>query len=202
MAENNLSEVINLQNTIISEKDSIIKRIQDNMSYCSLETPEDEPKSDNQILLLVIIIPFIILLIIAIIIILRLRKKQQKSKEQIKILEYELSTINNELATEKELNKKIKHPGKELYDKIMEGKNCSQWNKSEMVSFLEFYNVLYPEIVEKIDSEYENLSARDKIILILLEIGKPKEEILNTLGLSDSCYQTTMSRIKTKNANT
>ncbi len=202
MAENNLSEVINLQNTIISEKDSIIKRIQDNMSYCSLETPEDEPKSDNQILLLVIIIPFVILLIIAIIIILRLRKKQQKSKEQIKILEYELSTINNELATEKELNKKIKHPGKELYDKIMEGKDCSQWNKPEMVCFLELYNVLYPEIVEKIDSEYENLSARDKIILILLEIGKPKEEILKTLGLSDSCYQTTMSRIKTKNANT
>ncbi|MBR4625699.1 MAG: hypothetical protein IKO56_09225 [Alphaproteobacteria bacterium] len=198
MAENNLNEVINLQKQIIAEKDSLIKRYQQKKPVVYENAI---PKSNIKISLS-IIITLSILLIITICITIKLNKKQKETKQQIEDLERHLIATRHELATEKELNKKIKHPGKELYDKIMEGKKCSQWNKHEMVSFLEFYNVLYPEIVEKIDSEYENLSARDKIILILLEIGKPKEEILKTLGLSDSCYQTTMSRIKTKNANT
>ncbi len=201
MAENNLNEVINLQKQIIAEKDSLIKRYQQKkpVVYGNAIIPKSNIKISPNI---VTIITLSILLIITICITCKLNKKQKETKLQIEDLEKHLIATRHELATEKELNKKIKHPGKELYDKIMEGKDCSQWNKPEMVCFLELYNVLYPEIVEKIDSEYENLSARDKIILILLEIGKPKEEILKTLGLSDSCYQTTMSRIKTKNANT
>lgn len=201
MAENNLNEVINLQKQIIAEQDSLIKRYQQKkpVVYGNAIIPKSNIKISPNI---VTIITLSILLIITICITCKLNKKQKETKLQIEDLEKHLIATRHELATEKELNKKIKHPGKELYDKIMEGKDCSQWNKPEMVCFLELYNVLYPEIVEKIDSEYENLSARDKIILILLEIGKPKEEILKTLGLSDSCYQTTMSRIKTKNANT
>lgn len=200
MAKNNLPEVINLQKQIIAEKDSIIKQIQDQKTHYSLSTPKEEAKSDKNILLLVISISLGILFIIAFVIVCNLSKKQKNSKEFINELEKNLSTVNDKLKIEKELNKRIKNPGKVLFDKIMAGEDCSQWNKPEMVSFLEYYNILHPDVLEKIESEYNNLSTRDKIILILIEIGKPKETILETLHLSDSAYQTTLSRIKTKNA--
>lgn len=200
MAENNLNEVINLQKQIIAEKDSMIKRIQDQKKHYSFSITKEEAKSDNNLLLLVISISLGILLIIAFVIVYNLSKKQNKSKELINELEKNLSAINKELAIEKELNKRIKNPGKELYNKIMADENCSQWNKPEMVCFLEYYNILHPKVLEKIESEYDNISTRDKIILLLIEIGKPKETILETFGLTESAYQTTMSRIKTKNA--
>lgn len=200
MAKNNLPEVINLQKQIIAEKDSMIKRIQDQKKHYSFSITKEEAKSDNNLLLLVISISLGILLIIAFVIVYNLSKKQNKSKELINELEKNLSAINKELAIEKELNKRIKNPGKELYNKIMADENCSQWNKPEMVCFLEYYNILHPKVLEKIESEYDNISTRDKIILLLIEIGKPKETILETFGLTESAYQTTMSRIKTKNA--
>ena len=82
----------------------------------------------------------------------------------------------------------------------MNGNNISQWNKTQQIQMLEYFNIIHPGVLEKIEAENNNLSARDKIIMVLKEIGKTKDTIIETIGLTEQAYNTTMSRIKTKNA--
>lgn len=197
MAENNLNEVIDLQKQIITEKDSLIRRFQKKQP---VDNTKENAKSNIKISFIVTIITLSILLIIAILLVYKLTQKHKESKQQIKGLEKQLNTTRIELATEKELNKKIKHPGKELYDYVMNGNNISQWNKTQQIQMLEYFNIIHPGVLEKIEAENNNLSARDKIIMVLKEIGKTKDTIIETIGLTEQAYNTTMSRIKTKNA--
>ncbi|MBP5367020.1 MAG: tetratricopeptide repeat protein [Bacteroidales bacterium] len=177
IASNDLPQAIELLKEIIAEKDSIIKRIQNSkQDYSHSETKivqnkDTETNTTERIILLIIITALTLFLIRALISIHRLQQ----------LVKYE---------------KMKNHPGENLYNELMEDRPIGQWDKKTQEDFLAFYRENHPEKFELIETNYNRLSPREKIILILIERGKTQSEIQNILTMSESAYYTAISRIK------
>ena len=84
-----------------------------------------------------------------------------------------------------------------LYETALFGKSIKDWNKPEMITFLDYYvskDIEYSLSLEEIDQ----LTAREKIFLILQHEGKTEAKVAEMMALSNSALRTMKSRIKKK----
>ena len=108
----------------------------------------------------------------------------------------ELEALNKDLAEVKERQTLQLAKGKQYYDHIVNGGTAYQWNKPEYTDFIEYYKVLDIAFVTKLEKEYKNLSERQKLYLILFEMGKEKMEVQRVLGVADGTMRSIKSRVK------
>ena len=186
IASNNLTEAIKIQKNIISEKDSIIKRINNHkpknaiLSSTPNETKEtkETKETNNTLIMRVLICVFAISTIFfAVLFIIQ--------KQKTKALETKVHDNNP-------------HPQEKTFIEILEGKdNMSQWNKKMQLDFIDYCRDLHPEILNQIETEYQTLTPTLMIFQILSKLKDPKE-IQNIMGITESSYYSNISRIKTK----
>ena len=108
----------------------------------------------------------------------------------------ELEVLIKDLAEVKERQTLQLAKGKQYYDHIVNGGTAYQWNKPEYIDFIEYYKVLDIAFVSKLEKEYKNLSERQKLYLILFEMGKEKMEVQRVLGVADGTMRSIKSRVK------
>ncbi len=107
---------------------------------------------------------------------------------KLKVLNKELNEVKNRLTLQ--LAK-----GKEYYDHIVNGGTIVRWNKNEYLDFIEYYKILDIAFVAKLEDDYKNLSARQKLYLILYQMGKDEMEVARVMGIALGTMRSIKSRV-------
>ena len=84
--------------------------------------------------------------------------------------------------------------GKELYSQILNDQKIGRWSKEDYKNFIDYYQSLDFLYVYSFETDYTSLTDRQKIFLILLHIGKTKEQIMQIMTLEDGSYRSMKSR--------
>ena len=64
-----------------------------------------------------------------------------------------------------------------------------------MVNFVEYYRTLKTDFIDDLDKNYPKLTPRYKIILVLEDMGKKMEEIMQIMSFGENAYYSAKSRI-------
>jgi len=162
------------------------------------------------------IVIIVILLVIAIYIYLHFKNEHWKKKflENLILLNVYKDKLNNlkkdnsseNPALEEKIQEKIDiiqkrqskivHNGQILYQNILDGKNTLTWSKRDYENFLEYYKVVDLPFVTQLQAEYDHLSPRYQLFLVLKNMGKTEEEIQDIMVISSGTIRTIKSRIK------
>ena len=86
--------------------------------------------------------------------------------------------------------------GRQLYDKVLQNTNISQWTKDEREVFSTYYLSENSSFRSEIESTYQKLAVNAYIFLILHHLGKSKTEVMDMMGISDQAYRSLKSRIE------
>lgn len=84
-----------------------------------------------------------------------------------------------------------------LYQKAMQGASIKGWKKAEQQAFLDYYARIDVEYLLLLD-DYDSLSTREKMFLVLQHEGKEEETLKEMMGLSATNLRVIKSRIKNK----
>lgn len=88
--------------------------------------------------------------------------------------------------------------GKKLFDHISNGGTIISWAKQDYNNFFDYYSLIDMPFMAHMEKDYDNLSARSMIYLILCNIGKSEEEIEKIFGISNSAIRSIKSRTKSR----
>ena len=84
--------------------------------------------------------------------------------------------------------------GKELYSQILNNQKIGRWSKEDYKNFIDYYQSLDFLYVYSFETDYISLTDRQKIFLILVHLGKTKEQIMQIMTLEDGSYRSMKSR--------
>jgi len=225
LAQDSIYEAIKLQERIITEQDSLQKRVE-KTKFLPLEyysSAKIETKVTNYWLYLFLLIGLVcIMLIIRNLTKLKIRKynelqetlknsllktnslqelayKQEKEIERIQKENDEQSQciwqLEKQLRDEMQRNQNLKNSGENLYNQLVNNQPIISWTTSDMVNFIEYYRAIKPDFVETLDNDYKKLTPRYKIILVLEDMGKKMEEIMQIMSFGENAYYSAKSRI-------
>lgn len=188
--QNNYVSAIEIQEKIISAKDSIIKIINtENQKLASTQfrfyknnNTQNGTYFYKNILILVGIIIVLIIIIIY-------------HKNKCNLLKKELLSLNQQFEAGKKINSKIINVGEIFYTQITNNQPIASWTTVDMVNFIEYYRAIKPDFVEDLDNNYNKLSPRYKIILILEDMQKSIDEIKIIMSFEETSYYSAKSRI-------
>ena len=85
-----------------------------------------------------------------------------------------------------------------LHGIVERGESIAQWKKKEMAWFTEYYMTVNKEFAHAVETEYKGLTYRQKVFLILEDMGKSAEQTMDTMGISQDNYRKMRSVINTK----
>lgn len=129
------------------------------------------------------------------IIVYRLRKSKSETPENdAQYEQYETQIVEN---TETDKNDKVLENGKQLYEMMVnEGKNILNLSKEQRNSIVRYYESIDNEYIGHLKETYtyEKLSVNYIIVLILQHIGKDKNAIIETMGITDQALRSLKSR--------
>ena len=205
----------------IAAKDSIIKYLQTNdikpvQARFEAEIENLKLKSSfEKKIFLTILISAVILAVLVLVVVFQKYKLADRSRKiseaQRTINDYnqkinELQRTNTEHSDEeiKYLQQKVKAlemkfsdiyvRGKELYSQILNDKKIGRWSKEDYKNFIDYYQSLDFLYVYSFETDYTSLTDRQKIFLILLHIGKTKEQVMQIMTIEESSFRSMKSR--------
>ena len=205
----------------IQAKDSIINKIQTNdikpvQAKFEAEIENLKLKSSfEKKIFLTILISAVILAVLVLVVVFQKYKLADRSRKisetQRTINDYnqkinELQRTNTEHSDEeiKYLQQKVKAlemkfsdiyvRGKELYRQILNDKKIGRWSKEDYKNFIDYYQSLDFLYVYSFETDYTSLTDRQKIFLILLHIGKTKEQVMQIMTIEESSFRSMKSR--------
>jgi len=124
-------------------------------------------------------------------------------QRQIAALEYsgeehqeEIKALQRQIIKLREQSKERLGIGKRIYDKIILGNHLSPTDDEHCL--VEYFSVIHFEIYNQWMHDYQGLSARQIVILMLLNMGKNDAEIAQILCVTQGAVRTNKSRIKAK----
>ena len=88
--------------------------------------------------------------------------------------------------------------GVRLHEEIKIGGTISQWSKSDMMQFIEYYRLVDLEFVRHLENDYNGLSRRYMIFAILCHMGMDESEVERAMAISHNSYRSIKSRVKGK----
>lgn len=118
------------------------------------------------------------------------------SKEQM--VESELSKRQKGLLSLKDRHEMLYNRGRELYERLKEGGNVSNWKKDDFISFIDYYMSLNLRLVKSINHYYLGLTPSEMFFLILEEEGMSQDDIIKIFVISPTAYRLRKSRIRKK----
>lgn len=137
-----------------------------------------------------------------------LRRKTTKDRQELKTANRRLRSASkklNKLEQERKEEKKEQRRlektlenGHILYTELLSGGNVNCWKKKEIVELMVYYRHNNPSFNEEIEQEHKNLTPRQILYLILKDMGRSQQDIIQTMGLSTGAFNTMCSRMKTR----
>lgn len=88
--------------------------------------------------------------------------------------------------------------GRLLYERIVNGETTALWNKADFLNFIAYYQVVNPDMSDRLDACYDNLSPANKFFLILQDMGYDNDGIRRILCFSTGAMRAARFRIKSK----
>jgi hypothetical protein len=119
-------------------------------------------------------------------------KEIQSLKQEMKT---EIQLLKQEVEIEKQRNKKFIQIGEILYNHVVNNQPIAKWTTADMVNFVEYYRTLKTDFIDDLDKNYPKLTPRYKIILVLEDMGKKMEEIMQIMSFGENAYYSAKSRI-------
>ena len=110
-----------------------------------------------------------------------------RSDEEINYLQQKVKALETKFSD-------IYVHGKELYSRILNDQKIGRWSKEDYTNFIDYYQSLDFLFVYSFETDYTRISDRQKIFLILLHLGKTKEQIMQIMTLEDGSYRSMKSR--------
>jgi len=179
----NISKTLDIYRQMSAEKDSLYKEKEKNSdmliekAYKQLDQKDIEIISQEHIIKVNMIIIISLLILIFIIGAFYIQLKKQKQVEfiqcQQKVSKWE-----------------------RMLKQIENNQSISQWDKTDRKFFVEYYKKSNSEFTETICNNYESLPVNAEIFLILQNMGKNKQDIIDIMGFSDQAYRSLKSRIE------
>ena len=179
----NISKTLDIYRQMSAEKDSLYKVKEKNSdmliekAYKQLDQKDIEIISQEHIIKVNMIIIISLLILIFIIGAFYIQLKKQKQVEfiqcQQKVSKWE-----------------------RMLKQIENNQSISQWDKTDRKFFVEYYKKSNSEFTETICNNYESLPVNAEIFLILQNMGKNKQDIIDIMGFSDQAYRSLKSRIE------
>ncbi|MBQ6377834.1 MAG: hypothetical protein IJJ56_03440 [Prevotella sp.] len=144
----------------------------------------------------------------------RMKKEEAENSELKEIIltkTEELKSANKELrsvskkaqkleAHQKEVKKELRAKekqlaiGHQLYTQVISGGNIILWKRQDIKNMVAYYRQVDPDFANRTDSNYDNLTPSELLLLILEHIGKDDEEIMFIMNLTDGAFRTLRSR--------
>lgn len=134
--------------------------------------------------------------------ILELRSTDSQNQDEIKRLVQIKELAQQEI---EEMEKKMeKWQGKEagkirkgikLYDEVVQNKIVQIWTPDDYEAFIMFYEVGNYRVIKKMRKQYPGITQRNMLYLILVDMGKTKEEISHIMSLNKSSLRSVRHRL-------
>ena len=122
----------------------------------------------------------------------QLKKENESNKRQ-------LNRLNLDMEDFEQKHEKQLAEGQRLYESItVNGGNTVKWTKDDFAHFVLYYKLGHPEFVRHVESDYDELTPRQKTFLILYDMGMTDEDVMRTLVLTESSVRANKTRIKGK----
>ena len=67
--------------------------------------------------------------------------------------------------------------GKKLYEHVINGGTIISWTKQDYNNFFDYYSLIDMPFMAHMEKDYDNLSVRSMIYLVLCKLGKTEDEI-------------------------
>ena len=129
-------------------------------------------------------------------------KEYQQSIEELekqnKDLDNKITYLTNRIAHFHEEQPKILQDGRKLYDHIMDGGATENWEDEDYFCFIEYYRVIDFNFVTHLEEDYNNLSNRNMMFMILFHMNKNDEEVAKIMGVSEDSLRMTKTRLRRK----
>ena len=172
-------------------------------------------EQQNTDLVTMILILLIVTIVFLILYFLYLHNKQVKRYEQSKLLLKEYQQKMEELEEHKDLEKRILyvtdridnseeeytkmlHEGRKRYNQIMDGSTTENWEDEDFYNFIEFYRMKDMSFITHLEEDYDRLSTRNIMFMILFHMGKNDEEVANIMGLAEDSIRMAKTRLRRK----
>jgi tetratricopeptide (TPR) repeat protein len=123
--------------------------------------------------------------------IIKLTKNGENTKKKIAELHLKI----NQLAKDQTA---VYHQGKQLYDDLRNGGTTVSWDKDNFARFIEYYRLDHLELINTIETHYENLSSKNTFFLILQNEKTSNDETMRIMGISAGAIRMINHRIKMK----
>ena len=118
------------------------------------------------------------------------QENEQKGKE--------LERLSRDMTGYEEKHEKLLAAGQRLYEEIVGGGNTLKWEKEDFVHFVRYYKLKHADFVRHLENDYDELTARQKVFMILYDMGMTDEDVMRTLVLTESSVRANKTRIKGK----
>lgn len=111
--------------------------------------------------------------------------------------EREMKAMSSQMQRMESHHDKVMSIGQKRHAEILAGGKATQWTKTDMQLFADYYFLMNPEFAITVKEGYNTLSPTLSLIVILTEMGYEPEQIRETLGMSAGAFRTARSRINT-----
>lgn len=217
--ERDYKKVAHFASWLVELKDSLDKQRKDEqilVKQIKFDNDLTQAEQQKKIIRLTYAIAFIVLVFVIICLLAKyqnMKRISERLEHEKKINDFQkaidkmTATGNTKEQKIKDLQKRIdklqKHKdayslqGHLFYETAISGMSIKNWNKPELMTFLDYYvskDIEYSLSLEEI----EQLTAREKVFLILLHEGKTEAKVAEMMALSNSALRTMKSRIKKK----
>ena len=113
------------------------------------------------------------------------------SKKVQKLEAHQKEAKKEQRAKEKRLAR-----GHQLYTELISGGNIILWKRQDIMDMVAYYRQVDPDFANRTDSNYENLTPSELLLLILEHIGKDDEEIMSIMNLNENAFRTLRFRTR------
>lgn len=86
--------------------------------------------------------------------------------------------------------------GAYLYDKVLENQKINLWTPADYEAFISYYEIGHYKEIRKIRRKYDNLTQRNLLYLILVDMGKDTDEISNIMSIEKQSIRSMRFRIE------
>ena len=142
-------------------------------------------------------------------------QQNKKNKERKLLIKEYQQTIEEFETKQKDIDNRIKyltnlfdnfqeeHPkilqeGSKLYNHIMDGETTENWEDEDFLCFIEYYRMIDFHFVFHLEEDYNNLSTRNMMFMILFHMNKNDEEVAKIMGVSEDSLRMTKTRLRRK----
>lgn len=86
--------------------------------------------------------------------------------------------------------------GAYLYDKVLVNQKINLWTPADYEAFISYYEIGHYKEIRKIRRKYDNLTQRNLLYLILVDMGKDTDEISNIMSIEKQSIRSMRFRIE------